>query len=90
MSLTDRMTVFRIIDERIFNLKNFMIAIQGELTINSDMENLQNDLFMDQVPASWTKRAYPSSLGLTNWFADMMNRVGELANWTADFNVSLL
>lgn len=65
----------------------YLLAIQGELTINSDMENLQNDLFMDQVPQSWTKRAYPSSLGLTNWFADMMNRVGELANWTSDFNV---
>ena len=61
--------------------------LQGELTINADMEDLQNDLFIDSVPPSWTKRAYPSSLGLTNWFADMLNRVAELVNWTADFNV---
>ncbi|XP_046432396.1 dynein beta chain, ciliary-like [Neodiprion fabricii] len=69
------------------SLRELELGLKGELTINSDMENLQNDLFMDQVPQSWTKRAYPSSLGLTNWFSDMMNRVGELANWTADFNL---
>lgn len=52
------------------------------------MEDLQNHLFMDSVPPSWTKRAYPSTLGLSNWFADMLNRITELSNWTVDFNVS--
>ena len=53
------------------------------------MENLQNYLYMDSVPPSWTARAYPSSLGLTNWFADMLNRAAELVNWTGDFNVNI-
>lgn len=52
------------------------------------MEDLQNYLYMDSVPPSWTKRAYPSSLGLAGWFSDMLNRISELANWTADFNVN--
>lgn len=43
---------------------------------------------MDSVPPSWTKRAYPSTLGLSSWFADMLNRITELSNWTVDFNVS--
>ena len=51
------------------------------------MEDLQNYLFMDVVPPAWTKRAYPSSLGLTNWFADLLNRYTELQAWTSDFTV---
>lgn len=61
---------------------------QGELTISADMEDLQNHLFMESVPPSWTKRAYPSTLGLPAWFADLLNRITDLANWTIDFNVS--
>lgn len=53
------------------------------------MEDLQNYLLMDFVPPSWTVRAYPSTLGLTNWFADMLNRITELSNWTADFLVHI-
>lgn len=52
------------------------------------MEDLQNHLFMETVPPSWTKRAYPSTLGLSGWFADMLNRITELSNWTVDFTVS--
>lgn len=52
------------------------------------MEQLQNYLFMDSVPPSWIARAYPSTLGLTSWFVDMLNRIAELAMWTADFIVS--
>lgn len=52
------------------------------------MEDLQNNLFMDYVPPTWTRRAYPSTLGLTNWFADLLNRISELSNWTTDFSVS--
>ena len=70
------------------SLRELDLGLKGELTINADMEDLQNDLFMDSVPQSWTKRAYPSSLGLSNWFGDMLNRINELSNWTADFNVS--
>lgn len=44
---------------------------------------------MDAVPPSWTKRAYPSELGLNSWFTDMLYRINELSNWTADFNVNI-
>ncbi|XP_074102149.1 dynein beta chain, ciliary [Cotesia typhae] len=66
-------------------LKELELGLKGELTINAEMEDLQNYLLMDFVPPSWTVRAYPSSLGLTNWFADMLNRVAELSSWTSDF-----
>lgn len=54
------------------------------------MEILQSYIMMDSVPPSWTHRAYPSNLGLNSWFADMLNRINELANWTADFNVTFI
>lgn len=53
------------------------------------MEDLQNYIMMDAVPPSWTKRAYPSELGLNSWFTDMIYRINELSNWTADFNVNI-
>lgn len=46
-------------------------------------------LFMDHVPESWTKLAYPSLLGLAAWFSDLCLRLTELENWSGDFNVSL-
>lgn len=63
---------------------------QGELTISSDMENLMESLYMDHVPESWTKLAYPSLLGLLGWFADLCQRLSELENWAGDFNVRIL
>ena len=51
------------------------------------MEDLQNYLFMDTVPPTWTKLAYPSSLGLSAWSADLQLRATELTNWTMTFTV---
>lgn len=59
--------------------------LQGELTMTSDMENLQTAIFLDMVPDSWTKRAYPSMSGLALWFTDLLARIKELEAWSADF-----
>lgn len=61
---------------------------QGELTITGVMEELQNALFLDQVPHIWTQRAYSSLQGLTAWFADLVLRLRELETWSTDFAVS--
>lgn len=61
---------------------------QGELTITSVMEELENALFLDQVPAIWSNRAYPSLLGLSAWFVDLLLRLRELETWATDFVVS--
>lgn len=55
--------------------------------MTSDMENLQNAIFLDMVPESWTKRAYPSMSGLTLWFTDLLARIKELEAWSADFTL---
>uniref|UniRef100_H2ZKB3 AAA+ ATPase domain-containing protein n=1 Tax=Ciona savignyi TaxID=51511 RepID=H2ZKB3_CIOSA len=54
------------------SLKQLDLGLKGELTITSDMEELESAMFFDSVPESWTKRAYPSMFGLTAWFADLL------------------
>ncbi|KAI8492612.1 Dynein heavy chain 9, axonemal [Branchiostoma belcheri] len=69
------------------SLKELDLGLKGELTITSDMEDLSNALFLDNVPDSWTKRAYPSLNGLAAWYADLLQRIKELEQWTSDFNL---
>ncbi len=69
------------------SLRELDLGLKGELTITNDMENLGNCLFFDQVPPSWTKRAYASLHGLSNWYADLLLRIKELESWTSDFSL---
>jgi len=52
------------------------------------MEDLESALFLDQVPVIWSARAYPSLLGLSAWFADLLLRLRGLEIWSTDFVVS--
>lgn len=69
------------------SLRELDLGLKGELTITSDMEDLENALFFDQVPPVWASRAYPSLLGLTAWFVDLLLRLRELETWSTDFVV---
>uniref|UniRef100_A0AAR2IP24 Dynein heavy chain 9, axonemal n=1 Tax=Pygocentrus nattereri TaxID=42514 RepID=A0AAR2IP24_PYGNA len=69
------------------SLKELNLGLKGELTMTNDMENLQNAIYLDQVPDSWTKRAYPSMCGLALWFTDLLNRIRELESWSSDFSL---
>ena len=55
------------------SLKELTLGLKGELTISPDMEDLMNSFMLDTVPARWEKRAYPSMLGLTAWFANLQS-----------------
>uniref|UniRef100_A0AAQ5YU21 Dynein axonemal heavy chain 17 n=1 Tax=Amphiprion ocellaris TaxID=80972 RepID=A0AAQ5YU21_AMPOC len=67
------------------SLHELSLGLKGELTMSSDMENLQNAIFFNMVPDSWTKRAYPSMSGLALWLTDLLARIKELEAWSADF-----
>ncbi|XP_066120408.1 dynein axonemal heavy chain 9 [Saccopteryx bilineata] len=67
------------------SLRELRLGLQGELSMTSDMENLQNDLYLDTVPERWARRAYPSTAGLAAWWADLLRRIKELEAWTGDF-----
>ncbi|XP_033341681.2 dynein heavy chain at 93AB [Megalopta genalis] len=67
------------------SLRELDLGLKGELTITSDMEDLENAVFLDQVPPVWAQRAYPSLLGLAGWFVDLLLRIRELETWSTDF-----
>uniref|UniRef100_A0A3B5KZ59 Dynein, axonemal, heavy chain 9 n=1 Tax=Xiphophorus couchianus TaxID=32473 RepID=A0A3B5KZ59_9TELE len=67
------------------SLNGLSLGLKGELTMTSEMENLQDAIFLDAVPDSWTRRAYPSLSGLALWFNDLLARIKELETWSADF-----
>ncbi|XP_078510049.1 dynein axonemal heavy chain 17 isoform X2 [Lissotriton helveticus] len=67
------------------SLKELDLGLKGELTITSLMEELSYSLFYDNVPETWTNRAYPSLYGLAAWYADLLLRIRELEAWTNDF-----
>lgn len=47
------------------------------------MEELGNALFLDAVPEKWAVKAYQSLYGLSMWFADLIQRIKELENWSS-------
>jgi dynein heavy chain len=68
-------------------LKQLNLGLRGALTITNDMESLQDSLYFDQIPDSWTKRAYPSMFPLGIWYSDLLLRIKELEMWSADFQL---
>ncbi|KAM9002992.1 dynein axonemal heavy chain 9 [Sarcophilus harrisii] len=69
------------------SLKELDLGLKGELTMTSNMESLQSALYLDIVPESWAKKAYPSTAGLASWFVDLLNRIKELEKWMGDFTL---
>ncbi|XP_022909837.1 dynein beta chain, ciliary-like [Onthophagus taurus] len=81
----DRMNALTSIMRR--SLTELDLGLKGELTITSEMESLEESLFMDKVPDYWAAKAYPSLLPLGQWYADLGLRVRELEGWTTDFSM---
>ncbi|XP_014248489.1 dynein beta chain, ciliary-like isoform X2 [Cimex lectularius] len=79
----ERMNI--LMNEMSRTLKELALGLKGELTISRDMEVLQESLFLDEVPENWSKRAYPSNLPLSAWYADLQQRLKELEGWVGDF-----
>lgn len=76
-----------LINELKTSLREVKSGLKGELTISPDMEALMEAVFFDKIPDRWSKKAYPSLLGLQSWFADLMVRSKELETWAVDFNL---
>lgn len=53
------------------------MVLQGELSLSSDMEQLQTALFYDSVPESWSRLAYPSTKTLALWYSNLQLHITE-------------
>eukprot|EP01028_Stygiella_incarcerata_P003513 TRINITY_DN1708_c0_g1_i1.p1 TRINITY_DN1708_c0_g1~~TRINITY_DN1708_c0_g1_i1.p1 ORF type:complete len:4499 (-),score=1316.34 TRINITY_DN1708_c0_g1_i1:2775-16271(-) len=81
----DRMNI--LLSEIRSSLQNLEKGLLGELTISESMDRLLNSLFNDLIPETWNAVAYPSTKPLGMWFADLLRRVTQLADWSADLNL---
>ena len=43
-----------------------------------------SSLYMDGVPATWAKRAWPTKRSLTAWLANWTLRLNQLEEWTGN------
>lgn len=69
------------------SLAELDLGLKGDLTMTEPMERLMYSLASDAVPASWTLLAYPSLRPLGSWLVNLLARVQQLVEWTADLGV---
>eukprot|EP00300_Choanocystis_sp_HF-7_P000955 c10786_g1_i1.p1 GENE.c10786_g1_i1~~c10786_g1_i1.p1 ORF type:complete len:587 (-),score=137.68 c10786_g1_i1:18-1550(-) len=65
------------------SLRELDEGIRGNLVMTSAMEDLLVQLFLNKVPASWERLAYPSLAPLSVWFAELVQRVRQIQRWTS-------
>lgn len=71
-----------LVAELVRSLTELALGFAGELTMSDAMEALQEALFLDRVPASWTKLAFPSLRPLGSWLTNLEARLQQLEEWT--------
>merc|ERR1711871_10136 len=64
------------------SLIELALGLQGSLNMSPAMETLMECLFASRVPPGWTKVAYASLKGLVPWWGDVIDRVGQLQDWS--------
>lgn len=76
-----------LIEEILKSLSDLELAFKGELTMTDHMEGLMDAIFLDNVPAKWSKLAFPSSRGLTSWLINLKHRLDQLSYFRDDPSV---
>jgi dynein heavy chain len=73
-----------LIEEIVLSLGNIELAFKGELTMTGEMEALMTSIFVNKVPATWDKLAFPSTRGLNSWLDNVKQRLDQLNSWKDD------
>lgn len=63
------------------SIKELQMGFMGKLTMSDSMEELMMSFYMDRVPASWAKLAWPSKLSLGSWVKNFSDRLFQLEEW---------
>eukprot|EP00976_Prorocentrum_cordatum_P058200 1172146-Prorocentrum_minimum.AAC.1 len=69
------------------SLAELDLGLKGDLTMSEPMEKIMNALANDAVPFGWEKLAYPSLRPLGSWMLNLLQRVQQLLDWTADLSI---
>jgi len=70
-----------LLTEIVRSLKELMLGFAGELTISDSMDNLKASLYLDRIPSTWQKLAWPSMRNLISWQTDFNYRLTQLEEW---------
>jgi dynein heavy chain len=70
-----------LLDEIRRSLRELQLGFAGELTMSDAMDALKMALYMDRIPVTWQKRAWPSMRGLSSWLSDFNFRLTQLEEW---------
>lgn len=68
----------------VLDLANIGLAFKGELTLTGEMETLMGSIFLNKVPPTWEKLAFPSSRNLNSWLDNVKQRLDQLNVWKDD------
>lgn len=63
------------------SLRDLIKAIKGLVVMSEALELMANSLYVNQVPALWAAKAYPSLKPLGAWVIDLLARVEFIQNW---------
>jgi len=77
----------RLLVEMKRSLAELDLGLKGDLTMSEPMEAVMMALAEDRVPGGWGKVAYPSLRPLGAWVTDLLARVQQLVDWTADLTL---
>ena len=75
-----------LISEILRSLFELELSFKGELTVTEKMEELMDSIFLNKVPASWAKLAFPSTRSLGSWLDNLKMRLDQLNVWKEDPN----
>merc|ERR1711871_268343 len=71
------------------SLIELRLGLQGALNMSDAMEVLSESMFTGKVPPGWGAVAYPSKKALVAWFADLLDRVQQLVDWSDSLTLPL-
>ncbi|KPA79969.1 putative dynein heavy chain [Leptomonas pyrrhocoris] len=62
-------------------LEQLPMAINGEVVMSKELEDVYRSLYNNQVPTMWADRAYPSLKSLGAWVDDLVRRLAMIQEW---------
>lgn len=63
------------------SLNNLIRASEGLIVMTLELEEMGNSVRINQVPAIWNKKSYPSLKSLSSYFDDLLQRIEMFRKW---------
>ncbi|KAJ1514588.1 Dynein heavy chain 1, axonemal [Coelomomyces lativittatus] len=63
------------------SLQDLIKALKGIMVMSEKLDTMANSMYLNQVPALWSARAYPSLKPLASWVNDLIARIEFLQGW---------